>query len=366
MTSARPAAVLATRYGRAIDIAAVIVVAGWHAAGAGSLLETDRRDYGSDSFQVAAWLVLALVITVGSVRLLRGLRGRSSAWVLAVVALATGAAAAAACPAAQMLKTDWAWGATGWAGVLLLLRRPLRELSIFLSLTAVATFAILARDGLHRTGLAGFITILAGSASIQFAVAVAARALDSTASQAADSAEAEAAAREYRVIAERLHAARYARWQALQETAEPLLRELAGGTADPGRSDVRRNCAVEAARLRRLLAESDHSPGPLIHELHACADIAERRGVAVDIETAGTLPVVPADVRRVLTDTAIAVLTAARSRARVTVTSACAGIAVSLVADALPPQLPDSCGGVVIEQQRDEDDLWVEARWIGR
>jgi hypothetical protein len=363
---AQPAAVLSARYRRALNIAVVIVVAGWQVAGAGSQLAADRADYHSFSVQVAIWLVLTAVIAAGSVRLLRGGSGWRGAWALAAVALVAGTAAAAACPSADMLKTDWAWGTVGWVGVLVLLRRPFAELAGFLSLAALATLALLARDGLHRAELAAFITVLAGSASIQFAVAVTARVLELVARQAADAAAAEAAARERDVIARRVHAARHARWLALQATAAPLLRALAAGTADPGDEALRRSCAVEAARLRRMIAETDDALSPLVHELHAAADIAERRGVAVDVETAGTLPAVPREIRRVITDAAITVLVAARTRARVTLTGTGAGIAVSLVADAPPSRLPAGDGEVIFEQQHDGDDLWVEARWNGR
>jgi len=121
---------------------------------------------------------------------------------------------------------------------------------------------------------------------------------------------------------------------------------------------------AEAARLRRLMAESDDSPDPLVHELHACADAAQRRGVAVDIETAGVLPAVPAQARRVITDTAIAILAGARSLARVTVIAVRAGVAVSLVADSpVPAALPAAADGVVIELQEDQRSVWVEATW---
>jgi hypothetical protein len=367
MTAVRSAAVLSDRYSHALDIAVVVIAVGWQVAGAGSQLAADRADYGSDAFQVAAWLVLTAVIAAGSVRLLRGHTDRSGAWMLAAVAVVTGAAATAACPPAEMLKTDWGWGAAGWAAVLVLLRRPLAELVLFLSLEALATFVILARDGLHRANLAGFITILAGSVGIQFAVAVAARALQSVASQAAQAAEGEAAIREHAAIAQRVHAARHGRWLALQETTAPLLRELTSQTADPGDQRVRRKCAVEAARLRRMMAESDDTVSPLMHELHASADIAERRGVAVDIEAAGTIPGVPADVRHIITNTAITVMVAAHSRARATLTGTDGEVVVSLVADAPPqPQLPARCGEVTIEQQHDDSDLWVEARWSTR
>jgi hypothetical protein len=370
MTPARPLTVLSDRYRRAMDISAVIVVAGWQVAGAGSQMLADRAAYGSYATQVGAWLVLAAVIVAASMRLLRGRTGRpgrSWAWALAGLALVTSAIAAAACPSGQMLKTDWAWGAAGWAGVLVLLHRPLTELSCFLSLEALVTFGILVRDGLHRAGLAGFITIMAGSAGIQFAVAVAARALESMARQAAEAAQSEASAHEHAVIAEQVHAARHARWLALQATMAPLLLDLGAGTTDPGDESVRRACAVEAARLRRMIAESDDVLSPLAHELQAAADVAERRGVAVDIETAGSLPGVPAEIRRVITDAAIPVLVAARSRARITLAGAGDGIAVSLVADAPPqPPPPARSGEVVIEHQHDGGDLWLEARWNGQ
>jgi len=364
VTAVRPLAMLSARYRRALNIAVVIVVAGWQLAGAGSQLAADRADYRSVAFQLAMWLVLAVVIAAGSVRLLRGMSGWPGAWALALVALAAATAAAAACPAGQLLKTDWGWGAAGWVGVLVLLRRPFGELAGFLSLAAATTFAIMARDGLHRASLAGFITILAGSAAIQFAVTVAAGALELVARQAAGAAESEAAVRAQSAIARQVHAARHARWLALQATAAPLLRALAAGTADPGDETVRRSCAMEAARLRRMMAETDDTLVPLMHELHAAADIAERRGVAVDIETAGALPGVPPGIRRIITDAAITILVAARSRARVTMAGTGAGIAVSLVADAPEqPRLPAGHGEVTIEQQHDGDDLWMEARW---
>ena len=146
-----------------------------------------------------------------------------------------------------------------------------------------------------------------------------------------------------------------------------MVAELAEGTADPADPQVRIRCAVQAARLRRLLAEGDEVPGSLVHELQASADVAERRGVAVDIETAGPLPPVPGPARRVITDTAIAILTAARSRTRITLAAVTAGIAVSFVADTgAVVVLPLIGDGVTIEQQQDGLMLWAEARWNSR
>ena len=286
----RPSAVLAARYARALDIAVVVAAAGWQLAGAGPLLLAHLGSYSSDQFQVAAWCAIALIIAAGSVLLLRGSSRRETGWALAAAALVISTAAAAACPPAQMLETNWSWGTAGWVGVLVLLRRPLAELGVFLTLEALAMFAVLARDGLHQPNVAAFITVLAGSTGIQVAISVAARTLHVPAQQAEDAATREADATARQAVADRIRGARQARWLELRATAEPLLSGLAAGTADPADLAVQRACAVEAARLRRLFAEADDTPDPLVHELHACADVAQRRGVAVDIETAAQLP----------------------------------------------------------------------------
>jgi hypothetical protein len=385
----RPSAVLAARYARALDIAVVVAAAGWHLAGAGPLLLANLGSYSSDQFQVAAWCAIALIIAAGSVLLLRGSRRRATGWALAAAALVISTAAAAACPPAQMLGINWAWGTAGWVGVLVLLRRPLAELGVFLTLEALAMFAVLARDGLHQPNVAAFITVLAGSTGIQVAISVAARTLHVPARQAADAATREADATARQAVADRIRSARQTRWQELRVTAEPLLRGLAAGTADPADLAVQRACAVEAARLRRLFAEGDDTSDPLIHELHACADVAQRRGVVVDIETTAQvpeaqlpraqlpgaefpaaeppgaqLPAVPPEGRRAITDLAIAVLVNAISRVRVTVNRTVDGVIVSLVCDSpADPDLPSGTAGLAVDSQRDGQSLWVEARW---
>jgi hypothetical protein len=365
--TAQPTALLSGRYQRAFTVAVVFLVAGWHLAGAGGQLLHDRQSYASFAFQGAMWLVMALAIGAGSVLVLRGSLGWRQAWALAVIAAAAGTAAAAASPAGQMLAVNWAWGSAGWAGVLLLLRRRFSELACFLAALALSTLSVQLWDGLHRTDLAGFLAVFAWSTGAQVAVAAGVRALDVAADQAAAAARSEVAARERAATAELIRFARHARWLALQESAVPLVAELAAGTANPGDPQVRVRCAVQAARLRRLLAEGDEVPGPLVHELHASADVAERRGVAVEIETAGPLPQVPGPARRVITDAAIAILTAARSKARITLATVAAGIAVSFVADTgVVVRLPAPGEGVAIEQQQDGGMLWAEARWNSR
>src|SRR5262249_58728106 len=126
---------------------------------------------------------------------------------------------------------------------------------------------------------------------------------------------------------------------------------------------VRSGGGARGAGRRGLLAGGDEVPGSRVHDLHGSADVAERRGVAVDIETAGSLPPVPGPARRVITDAAIAILTDARSQARITLATVAAGIAVSFVADTgAVVRLPAGAEGVLIEQQQDGGMLWAEAR----
>ncbi len=364
MTAVQPAATMSGRYQRAFTVAVVVLVGGWHLAGAGGQLLAYASSYSSFTFQCVMWLIMALAITAGSVLVLRGEPGWALAWAVALIALAASTASAAASPPHQMLAVNWAWGSAGWTGVLVLLRRRFSELACFLAAEAAAILGVAMWNGLNRTDLAGFLAVLAWSTGAQVAVAAGVRALDAAAGQAAVAARNEHAALERAATAEIIRAARHARWLALQENAVPLAAELAAGTADPGDPEVRMRCAVQAARLRLLLAESDEVPGSLVHELHASADVAERRGVAVEIETAGLLPLMPGPARRVITDAAIAILTAARTQARITLAAVTAGVAVSFVADTgALVWLPAAGEGVAIEQQQDGGTLWAEARW---
>jgi len=142
MTAVPPAAMMSGRYQRAFTIAVVLLVAGWHLAGAGGQLLHNRAAYGSFAFQVVMWLVMALAITAGSVLVLRGTPGWRPAWAVAVIALAASTAAAAASPAGQMLAVNWAWGSAGWAGVLVLFRRRFAELAWFLAAVALAILGV--------------------------------------------------------------------------------------------------------------------------------------------------------------------------------------------------------------------------------
>ena len=371
----RPSAVLAARYARALDIAVVVAAAGWQLAGAGPLLLAHLGSYSSDRFQVAAWCAIALIIAAGSVLLLRGSSRRGTGWALAAAALVISTAAAAACPPAHMLETNWSWGTAGWVGVLVLLRRPLAELGVFLTLEGLAMFAVLARDGLHQPNVAAFITVLAGSTGIQVALSVAARTLHVPAQQAEEAATREAEATARQAVADRIRAARQARWLELRATAEPLLSGLAAGTADPADLAVQRACAVEAARLRRLFAEADDDAGP------AGPRTARLRGRRAAARGGGG----HRDRSPIPRHTSSPDQRAPRGAARGAPGHHGPGHSGPCQRNlpgarhcyrdgrwrdrqpglrlARHPDLPASPAGLVVDSQRDQQSLWVEARW---
>jgi hypothetical protein len=150
-------------------------------------------------------------------------------------------------------------------------------------------------------------------------------------------------------------------------TAMPLLRGLASGELDPLDVGVQRSCAIEASRMRRLFAESDDVPEQLVHELRMCIEIAERRGIAVDLQIQGSCPDPALPIRRALTEAPLRALATARTRARVTVSASPDGISVNTVSDSGDVEIsPSTTEPVLVSVLRDENILWVEAQWSTR
>ena len=165
-------------------------------------------------------------------------------------------------------------------------------------------------------------------------------------------------------VAERLHRDRRQRYAGLDTV--PLLAGLAAGVLDPTDEQVRTRCAVEAGRLRRLFAERDEAPDPLLHELRSCVDTAERRGLTVYLGTRGARPEPPLRVRRALTEPLLTVLATARSQARITLIGSPATVTVSVVADGDVPCPPAGNGEVTVTHLEEDGRHWVEATWHTR
>jgi hypothetical protein len=218
--------------------------------------------------------------------------------------------------------------------------------------------------GAAAVTFAGAVSVTAVTAAFQLTVGVFAVLLRGIAATAAATARERERIRTAEAVAEQLHADRRDRYASLAESVTPLLGGLASGALDPADEAVRRACAVEAARMRRLFAEDPTAPDPLVHELRACIELAERNGVAVRFAERGERPPMPTRVRRLLTEPAVAVLATAKSTARLTVVGLDGTVTVSVVADAPPDTVPEVGGdGVTTSTVVAEDRIWVEATW---
>jgi signal transduction histidine kinase len=368
---------VATRYQRGFELAIVWAFAVRHLANALISIVTHRSAYRSFGVDLLAWALMAAVGVIGSVRLLRRRTGAVGSRLLAGVALLAGAVATAAVASGQEITpANWALGATGWFGVLLLLRRPIRELAALIVVNAGFTLVLLLRDGAaDRVSLARFLMMAYAMAALQVGLALVVRALDGTARRAAAAAGWQAAIRRRAQVADALHRSRLDRYQTVRRSVVPLLVGLATGELDPADRGTQRRCAVEGSRLRRLFAEVDDVADPLLHELRACADIAYSRGVLVDLQLVGELPMLSRPVRRALTEAPLHALAGSRRQARVTVFGRSDEVTVSVLADAQlgePAELPtplDCALTVTVQEsmieQEGEHRRWIEACWHG-
>ena len=305
-----------------------------------------------------AFCVLALVAATAGVWVVarKPLPGTMTA-LGAVVSLA--AATAAVPDDGRFGASDWTFGLVGWHLLLLLLDR------VPWLLAALAThMAVCAGQFVHvgvptrsEVGAAGIVAL--GTVSVQLAVVVITRMLVRSTGEAMA-----VAAERDRLTARVLHAEQQRTLFAGQLGATlPLLADLADGVLDPRDAGTRRRCALAATQLRRLFAENDDVPDPLVHEVTACVDVAERRGVDVSLAVSGAAVAVPPEVRRELTGPVVATLSVARVRARVSVLRTEEDVRVAVVADAGAAVVTTSTAQVEVECGTYGEYLRTEARW---
>jgi hypothetical protein len=306
---------------------------------------------------------------VSASSLLRGTR--APVWPLIGVLLLVDAVVFAASPGPLLFgNANWCWGTLGWFVVMVLWGRRISALVAVFAVGAVIALVgvVLEGDG-SAADLSRFAMYIYGTSTLPLAFSIAAGVLRTVAASTAGTAAARAALEAERVAARQAQADRRDRLSVVSETAGAVLAELADGRADPTDPVVQRRCALEAARLRRLIAESDDVPDPLLHELRASVDIAERNGLPVELVAVGTLPPLPVDVRRRLAEPLTATLAAARQWARLTVVAQPEEVIVSLItpgtatdpAGTAPSRMDD--GEVEYVYERDEELVWAQTRW---
>jgi hypothetical protein len=366
---------LAARYARGTLIGAIVVAALWHVANDAVVLIRGWADLHPPvgaGLSLAAWVAYTVIGVMAARALLRGRNVGRAAVAIGLPVLLAGAAAGvvASGPGQVFGPANWPWGSVGWFALLLLWRRPLSWLVAVLGANAlIVLVTMLLIQDIDRIDVARWAMIVYGTSVLQVVFAAGASFLERDATRAAEAAGLQARAAATRAAAQRVHDDRIDRYRAVESAASDLLAGLAAGRLDPSTPTTQRRCAAQAARLRRLLAERDDSPEPLVHELRACAEVAERRGVTVELEVLGAIPAIPLPVRRALTEPPIDVLAAARTRARITVAADPSVIAVGVVADTdAGADEPDTRSGagpvtVTVSHHREGKLLWVQTQW---
>jgi hypothetical protein len=355
------------RYTAGIARTFVFIAVGWHV---GNDLPATIAS-GPHPVAVVTWLAYAAVAAVGVPLVLRG---RSAGPVLTgvgcVVLLAGSAAMHAIQPDSLFVFTNWAWQAAGWLALPLFWNRAVQGFLVFVVANAALSIsALLTRGDGDRQNLAMMLMVLYGVAALQLALDVGKRGLETIALRTARDRAAAEALLTTRLAAEQAHEARQDRYASARAAAGEVLAGLADGHLDPADPEVRQRAAGAAARLRRLVTETDDVPDPLVHALRAAADIAERRGVAVTVDQVGSVPDVPLQVRRALTDAPAWAVAAAATRARITVVSNVHTVTIAVVGDASidQPRWDQSTtnhhDGVEVSVDREGEQIWVETRW---
>ncbi|MCT2586731.1 hypothetical protein [Actinophytocola gossypii] len=342
----------------------VLTIATLLLVGFTSLLPLAGHDDGGVR-QVVALALLAVVGVVAGAAVLRNRAVGRVRWVLVVAVFASAAVATAGIPGEQlMVRAEWCYVTIGWFLLLVLVDHGTVAAAAAIGVFVAASFGqlFLAGQGHQAADLVVVCTIALGCELPVLAVAMAVRRIAATAADAAGQVE---RVRTAEAIAEQVHADRVLRYTDTTTTIVPLLTGLTTGTAnlDDG---TRARYALAAARLRRLFAEHDEVPDPLLHELGACLDLAERNGVEVYLATCGEYPTPPLAVRRELTEPALRLVARADSEARVVVLGTPGRVAVSVLADdpnAESEPLTGNDVGVSVTRLVDGPRVWVEATW---
>ncbi|WP_197319162.1 hypothetical protein [Saccharomonospora sp. NB11] len=315
--------------------------------------------------QVSAFAALAAVLAVEWLLIVRQQSWGPWQAPAILLVLAASATSYATLPDGKTsTAVDWAFGTANWVGLIVLLNRPARALVTFLlAHELVAVLHLLLFEDVTRSALQRLATGSVGVLGYPLCAAVLVSALRRfTASTVAARRETERI-RTAEAVAEEAHRRRQQRFGELSDTTVPLLEGLADGSLSPEDPTVRRRCAVEAARMRRLFAEIDTVADPLLHELRHCADVADRKGVEVELDSRGRLPALPADVRRDLTDATLTALATASTSARVTVVGTPDMVSVNVVADCGRLDPPRPKRDVRAEVFTAEDTTWLEVVW---
>ncbi|GHE77064.1 hypothetical protein GCM10017786_02950 [Amycolatopsis deserti] len=358
--------VLLERVLAAIRIVLLGVTAVLQTAMAGPVLFGNRSGYHPVWLGEAAFAVLALVIAVSSGWILRGRRVPAGVALpgAAVVLAAAAAAATTVPPEWYLLRQHWAFGLVGWHLLVLLLERTRPLLAAFALHAALGGAQFLLAVPLDRIWLGETAIAIVSVLGFQLAVGLIVQLVTRRLGQMAAIVAARDRAATRAALAEQWEHDQRTRFAGQLGALLPLLAGLADRTLDPRTDDVRHRCALAAARLRRLFAENDDVPDPLVHEVAAAVEVAERRGVAVSFAVSGEVVPVPTAVRRELAEPVLTALSAARTQARVSLLRTAEEVRLAVLADfAVTAGSPSRSPHVEVTAHTHGDRTRMEARW---
>jgi hypothetical protein len=300
------------------------------------VLAANHSAYTNEGPQYFAFGLFTLVALGEAVTTFR--RRLHSPWRWPAVALVLAASAAATAtvrPEDLLGIPHWSFGVVGWVLLLLTFGEPLTVFGVLLAVHHLITAGQIVYAGMMAPMLADGLNEVMLAAAFQLSMCVFAVGLRRAGKTTADVWWHGEQERTRAAVAESLHADRLERYAALAKTTSPLLSGLGSGELDPGDEAVRRSCAIEAARMRRLFADTEPVPDPLVHHIQACVELAERRGVRATFAERGEYRDIPKPVRLALTEAAAAALATAQETIRVTVVRTPSAVTVSVVSDAV-------------------------------
>ncbi|MFI6029812.1 histidine kinase [Amycolatopsis magusensis] len=285
----------------------------------------------------------------------------------AVVVLAASAVATWVVPPDELFGDQhWSFGLAGWHLLVLLLDRPAFAVGALAVQVAVNLGRLVTTTPADRAEVGGVAIVVLSVISFQLATLALVRLVYRRARQAADAAAERDRLANRKALAEQLEVDQRLRFAGQLGATLPLLAALADSTVDPRTEETRQRCVLAATQLRRLFAENDDVPDPLVHEVSACVDFAERRGLTVALAVSGEPTPVPTAVRRELTSPLMTALVGARSQARVSVLRGGDEVRVAVITDGEPGEPGESPHGsprVRVECHTLGERLWMEAKW---
>ncbi|MEU3550018.1 hypothetical protein [Streptomyces longwoodensis] len=318
--------------------------------------------------QILAWCILMAITCIEAVLTRRRTSWGSARWIGVAFALAASVLSCLSLPTGTpTTAADWAFGTVGWIGVILLLDRPIIQSVAFLLAHEIITLTnLLVRGHVDEAGLLNFISGSIGAIGFPLACAMAASALRDTARRAETARARAASIRHAEHVAEQTAQELHNSYAQLALTAGPLLRGLADGSLDGNDPKVQRACWIEAARMRRLFAESDDVPNQLVHELTQFVDTAGRRDVKAEIAVYGQPVDPPDDIRELLGSNCLPVLAQSRSWAQITVVFTPDFISVQALGDCGVIEIPATPGTLIATDSfldTDDTTFCMEAQW---